>query len=275
MKKNSILTAIIILSIVGLAVSGYLIENHYASPTQGSVCDLGETISCSLVNTSVFSEIFHVPVALFGAIWFFILLGLSWKGRGKSPAYVTAILWWNILGILSVIYLISAEIILQSICPFCTIVHVIVLTTLTLSILLYKDQKKKVSLEKTIESLKTWVGLILILNLLPLLFFNISFSPDENHDALAKCLTEKGVVMYGSFRCGVCAKTREMFGESFQYVKEIECHPQGEDSETELCLSKNIEGTPTWVLEIDGVEQKRYAGFLTIDELKDFSGCTE
>ena len=79
--------------------------------------------------------------------------------------------------------------------------------------------------------------------------------------------------MYGSFRCGVCAKTRAMFGDSFQYINEIECHPQGENSQTELCLKKGIEGTPTWILEPDEIELKRQLGFLSIEELKEFSGC--
>ena len=79
--------------------------------------------------------------------------------------------------------------------------------------------------------------------------------------------------MYGSFRCGICAKTRAMFGDSFQYVNEIECHPQGKNSQTELCVQKSIDLTPTWIMESDGIEQKRQAGFMSIEELKAFSGC--
>ena len=79
--------------------------------------------------------------------------------------------------------------------------------------------------------------------------------------------------MYGSFRCGVCAKTRAMFDDSFQYINEIECHPQGENPQTERCIEKRIEGTPTWILEPEGKELKRHTGFLSVEELKEFAGC--
>ena len=86
-------------------------------------------------------------------------------------------------------------------------------------------------------------------------------------------MTEKGVKMYGSYRCGVCTKTAGMFGDSFQYIDEVECHPQGENPQTELCLEKKLETTPTWMLEKDGEEIKRNGGFMNIEELKVFSGC--
>ena len=79
MKPGTKLHAISILSIIGLLTSLYLVYNHYAPPQAGSFCDFGETISCSLVNTSVYSELFGVPVALFGAVWFIIFGLLSWK----------------------------------------------------------------------------------------------------------------------------------------------------------------------------------------------------
>ena len=79
--------------------------------------------------------------------------------------------------------------------------------------------------------------------------------------------------MYGSFKCGICAKTRKMFGDSFQYINEIECHPQGENPQTELCVEKGIPGTPTWILEPNGILKKRATGFLSIEDLREFSGC--
>jgi len=262
-----------ILSVLGFLTSLYLVKNHYDNPVEGAFCDISEGVSCSLVNTSIYSELFGVPVALFGALWFVILFLLSWKAMKKDGDLVSALLGWNVLGILFVIYLVVAEIILRSICPFCTIVHVIVIATLILSILLYRKEKKKPSLKKLARSLRSWIMLVLVINIVPLAVFNWPASEKVDYDPLAKCMTENGVTMYGSFRCGVCARTRNMFGSSFQYVKEIECHPQGENPQTELCLEKEIEGTPTWVLEQDGEEVKRSTGFLSIEELREFSGC--
>lgn len=271
--KKRLLYSILILSIVGLLTSLYLVKDHYS--VDASFCDFNAQISCSLVNTSVYSEIFNVPVAVFGALWFLILIALSWRALTKDGVLLSSLLGWNVFGILFVVYLVVAEIILQAVCPFCTVVHIIVITTFILSIILYQNQKTKLPWERIILGMKSWIAVIIILNVIPVVAFNISLGEKENYDELAKCITTNGVKMYGSFRCGVCAKTRAMFGDSFRYIKEIECHPQGENPQTALCLEKGIAGTPTWIMEVDGVEQKRHQGFLSIEELRQFSGCTE
>ena len=64
-------------------------------------------------------------------------------------------------------------------------------------------------------------------------------------DAFAKCLTEKGLVMYGAEWCENCKIQEEAFGESFKYIKYVEC-PEN----TKLCLDAGIQGYPTWIREI-------------------------
>lgn len=273
-SKTKILKIIIILSIIGIVTSLYLVKNHYAPPTKGALCDISESVSCSLVNTSIYSELFNIPVALLGALWFLILIIFSWKALKKDGALPTMMLGWSILGILFVIWFVIVEIfLLRSICPFCTLVHAIIIIIFILLLVLYKAQETKPSKKAILKALRPWIILIVIINIIPLILFNLPSSEKENYDELAQCITEKGVNMYGSFRCGVCSKTRAMFGDSFQYINEIECHPQGENSQVELCLKKDIAGTPTWILEPNGVELKRQLGFLSIEELKEFSGC--
>ena len=93
-------------------------------------------------------------------------------------------------------------------------------------------------------------------------------------DGFAQCMYENGARMYGQYTCSVCKKQRELFGSSFQYIQEIECHPRGESPETQRCLVMDIEKTPTWILEKDGVELDRLAGFQTLELLSEFSGCS-
>lgn len=100
-------------------------------------------------------------------------------------------------------------------------------------------------------------------------------SPVEGElDAFAQCLYDSGVRMYGSFTCSICEKERQLFGSSFEYIQEIECHPQGENPQTDLCLEKGIEKTPTWIREVDGVEVGRLLGYQTAETLAEFSGCS-
>lgn len=284
-KKNStkiILNIIIFLSVIGLVSSLYLVKDHSSSAAEGSFCDITDKISCSLVNSSTYSELFNVPVALLGAVWC-VILGLLALRAIKNEKLLPALLGWSILGMLFIIYMIIAEFILGALCPMCTVVHVIVLISFILILYMYNklpnSEKilsfKQLSFKQLFNTLKPWLVIIVILNLIPLIVYNLPERVQEDHTQVAKCITESGVNMYGSFRCGVCAKTRAMFGDSFEHINEIECHPQGENPQTELCLEKEIEGTPTWILEPNGVEEKRYTGFLSIEELQEFSGCGE
>jgi len=94
-----------------------------------------------------------------------------------------------------------------------------------------------------------------------------------NLDSFAQCLKEKGVKMYGSYICSACLATKKMFGSSFGYIEEIECHPKGPNPQTDLCLKRDIKKTPTWILEKDGVEINRLEGYQTFELLGEFSGC--
>jgi len=84
-----------------------------------------------------------------------------------------------------------------------------------------------------------------------------------NYDALAKCLTQKGVVMYGLKTCPHCADQKAMFGDSFQYVTYVECSDQAT-----LCQAKGIQFVPAW--EIDGSIS---TGVKTLEELASAAGC--
>lgn len=93
--------------------------------------------------------------------------------------------------------------------------------------------------------------------------------------SFAKCLTEKGVRMYGSVTCSTCAKQRKLFGDSFQYISEIECNPRYPHAQTDRCIAKKIENTPTFIMEgPDQTEIKRMSpGLQSFEELAEFSGC--
>jgi hypothetical protein len=97
---------------------------------------------------------------------------------------------------------------------------------------------------------------------------------DPKMSAFLSCMKDEGVKMYGTYICSVCKKQRALFGESFEHLGEIECHPRGENPQTQLCLEKDIQKTPTWTLEKDGKVVGRLEGFQNIETLSEFSGCT-
>ena len=92
--------------------------------------------------------------------------------------------------------------------------------------------------------------------------------------AFAQCINTSGTLMYGSFTCLSCKKQRESFGATFSQITEIECHPNGENPQVELCLNKNIAKTPTWIREVNGQELGRLEGYQPFEALASLSGCT-
>ncbi|MEK6941097.1 MAG: vitamin K epoxide reductase family protein [Nanoarchaeota archaeon] len=272
MNRKTLLRVVKILSVIGILLSLYLVKNHYTGITEGSFCDFGEEISCSLVNSSIYSELFNVPVALFGALWFVILYLLAHYGMNKI-VHNKGLVAWSLIGTTFIVYMIMAEIILRSICPLCTILHIIILTVLFISIYINKNTKKSIKKKELIKTYIPWVITIGIIFTIPLIAFNIG-GQNRDYNEFAICLDEAGVKMYGSFKCGACAKQRTLFGYAFKNIEEIECHPQGKNAQTELCLIKKIEKTPTWVLEKNGEEITRTSGFTSPEKLAEMSGCS-
>ncbi len=86
----------------------------------------------------------------------------------------------------------------------------------------------------------------------------------KNIDAFAKCLTQKGVAMYGAYWCPHCQRQKKLFGDSFKYVNYVEC-----TKDIKKCQEKKIEGYPTWIFK-NGDRIKREA---TFEELAKKTAC--
>jgi hypothetical protein len=106
-------------------------------------------------------------------------------------------------------------------------------------------------------------------------FTQKGFTPTKNYDSFAQCLTEKGWAEYGTFWCPNCARQKLMFGDSFQYLEYVECDPRGDNPQTDRCLIRDIEKTPTWMREsADNVtEYERLIGVQSLEGLSEISGC--
>ena len=89
-------------------------------------------------------------------------------------------------------------------------------------------------------------------------------------DGFAQCLTSKGARMYGAWWCPHCADQKEEFGYAFQYVKYVECSPEGQRTETEQCKQAGIKNFPTWQFG-DG---SRKEAVLPLADLSQRTGCS-
>jgi uncharacterized membrane protein len=116
-------------SVLGLGVAGYLTFEHYTSSTSLACSDNG-VVNCLKVTTSSYSSVAGIPVALLGLVYFGVMLVLqtppAW--RRPEPAVRVGRVAWSLVGLVSVLYLLYAELFaIDAICLWCTFVHVLTL----------------------------------------------------------------------------------------------------------------------------------------------------
>lgn len=82
--------------------------------------------------------------------------------------------------------------------------------------------------------------------------------------ALAQCLAEKKVTMYGAEWCSHCKTQKAMFGEDFKVVPYVEC-----PDNIQQCISKGVEAYPTWIFP----NGELAVGVQTLEVLSQKAGC--
>lgn len=107
--------------------------------------------------------------------------------------------------------------------------------------------------------------IILLLGGAVLLTSGGSSNEPSRLDDFARCLSSKGVTMYGTYSCSHCQNMKKAFGSSFQYVNYVECTTQ-----TQKCIDQKIEAYPTWVFS----DSSREVGEMSLDKLSQLSGCS-
>jgi len=119
----------IAIAVVGLLVAGYLTYEHFTASSTLACSDTGK-INCLKVTTSNQSMFLHIPVAVLGMLFFVAMIPLclpvAW--RSTDPRLRRLRLAAAGVGVLFVCYLLYAELfIIDSICLWCTGVHVLTL----------------------------------------------------------------------------------------------------------------------------------------------------
>lgn len=124
-----------LLGLPGMAVAAYLTYSHYAD--QPTACGgIGE---CELVQTSEYSDIAGLPVALLGLLYFaaMSLLALARLGRNAQALEwgEPAALSMSLTGTAFVAYLTYLELfVLEAICVWCVGLAVLTLASLALTL---------------------------------------------------------------------------------------------------------------------------------------------
>lgn len=137
------LTALLLMSLVGIGISIYLTIVHYDKNTK-LVCTTGGVVNCQQVTSSAYSVVpfTTIPITIPGMLWFIALgvaafLGLRavWREEREPQWLRGGMLVWTIGGMLFVIYLLYAEIVkVQHLCEWCTVVHLLTFASLIIAL---------------------------------------------------------------------------------------------------------------------------------------------
>ncbi len=87
------------------------------------------------------------------------------------------------------------------------------------------------------------VVLVLIVAAAGVSFSFLTTAKGTGLDGFARCLASKDAVMYGAYWCPHCQNQKRLFGDSFRYVRYVECA-----SNPKECTDAGVDGFPTWII---------------------------
>ena len=255
---------VVILSAVGLGIMSYLTYIHYANVR--SFCDISETVSCDVVTTSLYSEVFGLPVSILGMGYFALVLVLmSFK---KDRQIFQTLFFLTLFVLMPSLYLSAMEyFVIKAFCVLCETSKALMIAILAIS---YSVARPLGKITVKMAAPVIIAGLVAAL----ITYFAQTGTPvKKDYTSFVNCLNEQGVIYYKSFRCSNCKRQEKLLGDAYLKLNSVECHPDGPNGNPELCLEKDVDKTPTFILEPEGTEIKRLEGLQPLEKLADFAGC--
>ena len=288
---------IAILSTIGIVDTGSITLKTWGLWSSLS-CKVGVfNTECDKVLDSEWGTLFQnnqiqIPLSFAGFITYLSLLILSILLTLKltsSTEKLNKTIWWFVYLIscgstvfsLLLLYIMIFKI--QAICPFCIISAISSLSIFILSIIgaRFENREPMIFRGTIVAFLVLISGLIWDNKVDPANAEQISKTAPIEKIApkvttksssqkinFAKFLSQNNIFMYSAYWCSHCFDQKQLFGqEAVKELSIIECAKDGKDSQTELCIEKEIQGFPSW--EINGAI---YSGVKNLNELAVMTG---
>jgi len=141
MKWKALLGVMLIFAVLGIAASVLSYQAHFE---EGSTfCSLNETFDCDVVNRSSYSEMFGIPVSLFGIIAyvaFFLYAGMSLSSKKIKERYAHVMMLLATVSLAFSLYLTSIEaFVLETWCVLCIMSQVAILAIFVSLVMIKKE----------------------------------------------------------------------------------------------------------------------------------------
>jgi len=129
MSSRTLRITLLVLAVLGLAIASYLTYVHYSGIKPA--CTAGE--SCTKVQTSVYSKLAGIPVALIGLLGYIAIVGSLLAPEGESARLAT--MAFTLLGFGFSAYLTYRELFsIHAICEWCASSAAIMTVLMCLSV---------------------------------------------------------------------------------------------------------------------------------------------
>ena len=221
---------------------------------------------CDKVLSSAWGSLLGQPLAFYGALAYAAMLLLAVVPLINQKSEIQAAGRWGSFVLSTAMAVFSLVLVgvmvfaIRDCCPFCILSASLSLALFVLSLLQgdWADQGQLVFRGVLVALVVGLIGLgwaatadrpaVLSTKGAPIPVTSLS---NPSTLALADKLTAAGAVMYTAYWCPHCHEQKELFGkQAIARLKIVECAPDGQNSQVELCQSKKIDGYPTW--EING-----------------------
>ena len=253
-----------ILGLAGLGVllTGYLTLVAWLGENP-AYC--GADSECDLVQSSRWSTLFGMPMALWGLGTYALLAGLAWRLRSRPSAWRAVLLVAGVGAGVSWFLTLISVFRIEATCGYC-LASFVLMNVLLVLVLLRRPARMPEHAWRKALPLPAGAAVAVVLGLQ--LHFSGVFDPaagpeDPHLEALATHLHESGARFYGAYWCPACQEQKELFTASVERLPYIECTPEGRGGPRAVdCLTRNIEQYPTWI--IDG---QRHTGVVSVERL--------
>ena len=253
---------ILVLAGLGVLLTGYLTLVAWLGE-HPAYC--GADSECDLVQSSRWSTLFGMPIALWGLATYALLAGLAWRLRSRPSAWRATLLVAGVGAGVSWFLTLVSVFQIEATCGYCLASFVLANVLLVLVLLRRPARMPEHAWRKALPlPAGAVVAVVLGLQLHFSGVFDPAAGPEDPHlRALATHLHDSGARFYGAYWCPACQEQKKLFTASDDRLPYIECTPEGRGGPRAVdCLTRNIGQYPTWI--IDG---RRHTGVVSVERL--------
>ena len=260
--KHSLDNWLLGLAGLGVLLTGYLTLTAWFGE-HPAWC--GAESGCDIVQSSRWSTLFGIPMALWGLLTYAILAGLAWRLRSRPAAWGAMLLFACIGAGVSWFLTLVSVFEIGATCEYCLASFALMNLLLLLVILRRPSPTPRREWRK---ALPFPVGAAIVLVLGLHLHFSGVFDPaagpeDPYLKALATHLQDSGARFYGAYWCRACQEQKALFAASVKRLPYTECAPSGPNGPlTAACTVQDSRRYPTWI--VDG---RRLTGVVDVERL--------